>query len=119
LIARTESTSSSPNRREFLQIGRIVRDATYFVRAFMAAATTGICSAASGVGQNASIMWYVLRPNSSAPPPLALPPTQSAKLRVLPACMRPAHVAMRVDEVAVDGNRLEHEQLLHESNLAR
>jgi hypothetical protein len=78
LIARTESTSSSPNRREFLQIGRIVRDATYFVLAFMAAATTGICSAASGVGQNASIIWYVLRPNSSAPPPLALLPTQSA-----------------------------------------
>src|SRR5580765_7820639 len=49
-----------------------VRENTVLRIAFMPAATLGSIFAACGVGQNAAIMSYVTRPNSSSPLPLAL-----------------------------------------------
>lgn len=55
-------------------------------------ATAGICSSVNGVGQNASMMPYVLRPNKSSP--------------------RPAHIAGGAGEGAVSGNRFEYTSLI-------
>jgi hypothetical protein len=43
-------------------------------------ATFGIWCAAIGVGQNASIIWSVLRPNRNSPLEFAFPPTLSARI---------------------------------------
>jgi hypothetical protein len=54
-----------------LHAGWIVMHAIYFFTVFIPFATSGICFIAIGIGQNASIIWYFLGPNSSFPPELA------------------------------------------------
>jgi hypothetical protein len=48
--SRTPFTNSAPKRCELLHAGSIVRDATYFLAAFMPFATFGICCGATGIG---------------------------------------------------------------------
>ena len=50
------SINSVLKRCVLFHVGSIVRDATYFLAAFMPFATAGICCAAMGVGQKASII---------------------------------------------------------------
>jgi hypothetical protein len=54
---RTESMRLSLRRCVLFHVGWIVFDATYFLAAFIPCAAVGICCAAAGVGQNASIIW--------------------------------------------------------------
>ncbi len=53
--SRTAATRSPFSSCVFCHVGWIVRDATYLRAAFIPFATSGICAAATGVGQNASI----------------------------------------------------------------